>query len=74
MADDQRFTFGVKGPDADDVVWLRYDSPERRGLINLGGPGDPDADLALNLGGDSSALERSFGRLVFERVGRYAQA
>lgn len=58
--------FGVKGPDADGIVWLTWSSPSRMGMKNLGGRGDSDAELALDLGGDSAALEKALGHLVFE--------
>ncbi len=60
----------VKGPDADDTVWLVHEGSQHGGFIYLGKGGDPDAQLALRLNGDSEALQRAFGRMVHQRAGR----
>ncbi len=66
----EELRFRVKGPDADDTVWLVYEGARHSGFINLGKGGDPDAQLALRLNSDGAGLQRAFGRMVHQRAGR----
>jgi hypothetical protein len=61
----EQFTFGLKGPDADNFVWLTYDGETRSGMVNLGASGDPRAARALRYRADVESLEREFGHLVY---------
>ena len=62
MASEQ-LTFGIKRPDADNLVWLRYDGSGRR-LVSLGSPDAPEAAWALRNRTDSAALGRQLGHLA----------
>jgi hypothetical protein len=63
VADD--LTFEVKGPDADNFVWLHYDGDMWTGVVNLGHPDEPLARKAVSLKeAGSAALAKAFGHLV----------
>ena len=59
-----RPSFRVRGPDADGLVWLVYEQEGRRGLVNLGAPGERDADTALRLRDDEEKLGEELGHLA----------
>ncbi|HEY0116268.1 MAG TPA: hypothetical protein VGB54_11140 [Allosphingosinicella sp.] len=66
MAGDS-FTYGVRGPDGDNLVWLIYDTAGRSGVVRIGTPGDRDADRAIAIRNDPERLGREFGHLVEAR-------
>ena len=55
---------GVRGPDADNFVWLTFEELRSAGMVNLGEPAEPDAAHALRLKDDPEALERELGNRV----------
>ena len=61
---ENRFTLGVRGPDADNLVWLTYIGAEKRGMVRLGRPGEPASDRAALIRNDGEALSSEFGHLV----------
>jgi hypothetical protein len=61
----EQFTFRLKGPDADNLIWLIYHGEARRGMVNLGELHDPKARQALALGSaGSAALAKELGHLA----------
>jgi hypothetical protein len=63
LADD--LSFEVRGPDADDTVWLDYDGGSLTGAINLGTLEDFTARKAISLrNAGNAALAQAFGHLV----------
>ena len=65
MTEQAVYEFGLRGPDADDLVWLTYARDGQRGFVRLGSRGSPQAELALRTSAaGSAALGQAFGHLA----------
>ena len=61
---DDGFKLGVRGPDADDLVWPTFEGAAKRGVVRIGRSADPSSSRAISTRSNGEALQREFGHLV----------